>query len=99
MTVNRYPSLHTVVSTTAGQNLHACQGCLFCDLPRDGDMDIPLSSLVQLVLMNDEQVLTSRTLWSDAVLESARTACSRNINLQKVILALREEAGRRKVRE
>lgn len=98
MAVYRYPSLHSIVLNAAGQNLRACQGCLFCDLPRDIDMDIPLSSLVQLILMNDEEVLTSRTLWSDSVLAAARSACSRNINLQKVILAMRAEANRREVR-
>jgi heterodisulfide reductase subunit C len=68
---------------------------MVCDLPRDESMDVSLSALVQLILMNDEEVLTTRTLWSDAVLQSARTACMRNFNLEVVILALREEARKR----
>jgi heterodisulfide reductase subunit C len=58
-------------------------------------MDIPMDSLIQLVIMNDEEVLTSRTLWSDEVLHSAHDACARELDLEKIILVLREEAIRR----
>jgi hypothetical protein len=58
-------------------------------------MDIPLASLVQLVLLDDEEALQSRTLWSDAVLEAARGACDRGLDLRAVMLALRDERTRR----
>jgi heterodisulfide reductase subunit C len=58
-------------------------------------MDIPMDSLIQLVIMNDEEVLTSRTVWSDEVLQSAHDACARELNLEKIILVLREEAIRK----
>jgi heterodisulfide reductase subunit C len=45
--------------------------------------------------MNDEEVLTSRTLWSDEVLHSAREACARELDLEKILLVLRDEAIRR----
>jgi heterodisulfide reductase subunit C len=89
------PTLRTVVINATGQDLRTCRGCMVCDLPRNDGMDVSLGAFVQLVLMNDEEVLTTRTLWSDAALQSARTACKRNFNLEKIILALRDEAKRR----
>jgi hypothetical protein len=59
------------------------------------ELDIPLGSLVQLILQNDEEALHCRTLWSDAVLEAARGACKRGLDLYAVISALREEKLRR----
>jgi hypothetical protein len=47
--------------------------------------------------MDDEEALLSRTLWSDSVLEASHGACKRGINLHAVMMALREEAKKRKV--
>jgi hypothetical protein len=47
--------------------------------------------------MDDEEALLSRTLWSDSVLDASRGACKCGINLHAVIMALREEAKKRKV--
>jgi hypothetical protein len=60
-----------------------------------GEMDIPLAGLIQLVLLDDEEALQSRTLWSDAVLEAARDACDRGLDLRAVMMVLREESVRR----
>jgi hypothetical protein len=59
-------------------------------------MDIPLSSLIQLVMLNDEEVLHCRTLWSDPVLETSRGACKHGLDMYAMITALREESLRRK---
>lgn len=59
------------------------------------EMDIPLFSLIQLAVMNDEEVLTCRTLWSDQVLQASTEACARDIKLEDVLLALRDEAIQR----
>jgi len=58
-------------------------------------MDIPLTSLVQLINLNDEEVLTCKTLWSEEVLQHAKEACSRQLNLEAIILTLRNEAVQR----
>ena len=52
-------------------------------------MDIPFSSLVQLVLQDDVEVLHCRTVESDSVLGLARGACKRGLDLHALILALR----------
>jgi len=88
-------SLRSIVKRTTGQDVYLCHACNDCDIDARDEMDIPLSSLVQLILMNDEEALQCRTLWSDSVLESARGACKRGLNLHAVITALRDETIRR----
>jgi hypothetical protein len=88
-------SLRSIVKKKSGQNVAVCQACTDCDPDGCRDMDIPLSSLVQLILLDDEEALQCRTLWSDCVLEASSTACKRGLDLHAVIIALREESIRR----
>jgi hypothetical protein len=92
-------SLRSIVKKASGQDVVVCHACNDCDPDDPLDMDIPLSSLVQLVLLDDEEALDCRTLWSEAVLESSRAACKRGLRLDAVMLALREEAVRRRQRQ
>jgi hypothetical protein len=85
-------SLRRLVKQNTGQDVCTCQACFDCDIQIRDEMDIPLGSLIQLVLQNDEEALHTRTLWSDAVLAASRGACKRGINLYAVILALRNES-------
>jgi hypothetical protein len=59
------------------------------------EMDVPLPTLIQMVLLNNEEALQTRTLWSDAVLEAARSACNQGLALHTVMLVLRNESARR----
>lgn len=88
-------SLRRVIKAATGQDVHICHACFECELPMSDEMDIPLGSLVQLVLLDDEEALQCRTLWSDAVMEASRGACKRGLELRAVMLALREESKRR----
>ena len=88
-------TLRRLILTKTGQDVQKCRGCQLCNTDTGQDMDIPLDSLIQLVNMNDEEVFTSRTLWSDIVLHSAHDACARELDLEKIILVLREEAIKR----
>lgn len=88
-------SLRSVVKKASGQDVYVCHACNDCDIRANGDMDIPLSSLIQLVLLNDDEALECRTLWSDSALEAARNACKRGLNLHAVMIALREESMRK----
>ncbi len=89
------PNLRSIVKNATGQDVRVCQACLDCETSCPEGVDIPLGSLVQMVLFDDEEVLTSRTLWSDCVIENARFACKRGLNLQVLMYALREEARHR----
>jgi heterodisulfide reductase subunit C len=88
-------TLRRLILTKTGQDVTRCRGCQLCNTEDSHDQDIPLDSLIQLVIMNDEEVLTSRTLWSDEVLHHAREACVRELDMEKILLVLREEAVRR----
>lgn len=88
-------TLRRLILTKTGQDVIRCRGCQLCNDEYSREQDIPLYSLIQLILMNDEEVLTSRTLWSDEVLRCARDACAREFDLEKILLVLREEAIRR----
>jgi len=88
-------SLRRLVLLKTGQDVSRCRGCQLCNVEYSREQDIPLDSLIQLVMMNDEEVLTSRTLWSDEVLHCAHEACVRELDLEKILLVLREEAIRR----
>lgn len=88
-------SLRRVIKNATGQDVNTCHACFDCDVPLADEMDIPLGSLIQLVLQNDEEALQCRTLWSDPVLEASRGACKRGLDLHAVMLALRAESLRR----
>ena len=49
------PSLRRVIKDTTGQDINTCHACLDCDVPFPEEMDIPLGSLIQLALQNDEE--------------------------------------------
>jgi heterodisulfide reductase subunit C len=87
--------LRLVVLAATGQDVRKCSHCEFCSTKIDPVQDVSLETLLQMVVMNDEEVLTTRTLWSDKVLESAQHVCASNLNLEAVLLALRNEAWRR----
>jgi heterodisulfide reductase subunit C len=61
--------------------------------------DLSLETMMQLVMQNDEEVLSSKTLWSDEALQRARLMCVSTMDVQKIMLALREEAQRRGLRD
>ena len=88
-------SLRRLILAKTGQDVLRCRGCEMCNCESCPDQDIPLNSLIQLIIMNDEEVLTSRTLWSDEVFRLAHDACARELDLEKILLVLREEAVQR----
>lgn len=91
-------TLRRIVKDRTGQDVYKCQGCQDCDLSIPEELDVPLASLIQLVLLDDEEALESRTLWSDRALHASRGACKRGLNLNAVMLALRDESARRRSR-
>lgn len=87
--------MRKIVLENTGQDLRKCRGCLACDLVTPKNMDVSFGSLVQFILMNDDDILTSNFLWDDSIYEIARKACNKQLNLQSVIKELREEKIRR----
>ena len=89
------PSLKRIVKDATGQDVSRCQACLDCEVTCPDDMDIPVGSMIQMIMFDDEEILTSHTLWSDCVLAKARLACHRGIDIAAVMQVLRGEAQRR----
>lgn len=85
-------SLRHIVKTATGQDVYHCRECQLCDIATDADMDVPLTTIIQMVMFDDEEVLTCRTVWSERVLQEASHACKRGLNLQAILFALRTEA-------
>jgi len=88
-------SLRGIVRKATGQDVYVCHACNDCDIDARDETDILLSSLVQLILLNDEEALHCRTLWSDSVLEASRGICKRGLDLYAVMIALREESNQK----
>ena len=84
-------SLHRLVKDSTGQNVYQCRNCQVCDVSA-ADMDIPLSSIVQMIITDDEEVLSTRTLWSDEVLDKSRYACKKGLDLHAILGELRKIA-------
>jgi hypothetical protein len=91
-------SLHIIVKTATGQDVYRCRECQMCDILPDDDMDVPLTTILKMVMFDDEEVLTCRTVWSERVLAEASRACKRGLKLQTILLALRAEARQRGVK-
>lgn len=86
------PSIRRRIKAISGEDIALCQACMDCEEIRTPDMDVALGSLIQMALLNDEEVFAMRTLWSDEVLERAKGACKRGLDLRAILLALRRLA-------
>ena len=88
-------SLRQIVREATGYDVRRCGRCSYCVHFVTPDDDLSLEALLQLVMQNDEEVLTSRTLWSDEALQRARMMCVSTMDVATIMLALRDEARRR----
>jgi heterodisulfide reductase subunit C len=79
--------------------MRPCAACLQCDALLEHEMDVTLRGLIRGVLSNDASVLESRTLWSGQALHRATQSCPRGLDLEAILLALREEGWRRGIVE
>jgi heterodisulfide reductase subunit C len=89
-------TLRKIVLNATGQDVFRCQNCALCENGflnhKEAQPDLTPYSLLQMVVWNDEEVLTSRSVWSDQLLPAFRLACNRGLNIESIILALRQEA-------
>ena len=88
-------SLRAIVLAETGQDVRRCARCAYCAQGAGPGDDLTLEMVLQLVLMNDDEVLTSRTVWSETALEAARHNCVSTLDVPAILLALRAEAVRR----
>jgi heterodisulfide reductase subunit C len=88
-------SLRQIVREATGYDVRRCGRCSYCVHFVTPDDDLSLEALMQLIMQNDEEVLTSKTLWSDEALKRARLMCVSTMDVAAIMLALRDEARRR----
>jgi heterodisulfide reductase subunit C len=88
-------SLRQIVREATGYDVRRCGRCSYCVHFVTPDDDVSLEMMMQLVMQDDEDVLTSKTLWSDAALKRARRMCVSTMDVAAIMLALRAEAKRR----
>jgi heterodisulfide reductase subunit C len=88
-------TLRQVVRQATGYDVRRCGRCSYCVHFAMPDDDLSLEALMQLIMQNDEEVLTSKTLWSDEALKRARLMCVSTMDVAAIMLALRDEARRR----
>ena len=88
-------SLRQLVREATGYDVRRCGRCSYCVHFVTPEDDLSLENMMQLVMQNDEEVLTSKTLWSDVALKRARQMCVSTMDVAAIMLALREEARRR----
>ena len=87
-------TLRNLVREATGYDVRRCGRCSYCVHFVTPEDDLSLEVMMQLVLQNDEEVLTSKTLWSDEALQRARQMCISTMDVPAIMLALREEARR-----
>ncbi len=88
-------TLRQIVREMTGYDVRRCGRCSYCVHFVTPEDDLSLEVMMQLILENDEEVLTSKTLWSEAALERSRQMCISTMDVAAIMLALREEARRR----
>jgi heterodisulfide reductase subunit C len=88
-------TLRNLVRDATGYDVRRCGRCSYCVHFVTPEDDLSLEVMMQLVLQNDEEVLTSKTLWSDEALKRARQMCISTMDVVAIMLALRAEARQR----
>jgi heterodisulfide reductase subunit C len=88
-------NLRQVVRDATGYDVRRCGRCSYCVHFVTPEDDVSLEMMMQLVMQNDDEVLTSKTLWSDVALKRARLMCVSTMDVAAIMLALRAEARRR----
>jgi heterodisulfide reductase subunit C len=89
-------TLRGMVLAATGYDIRRCGRCSYCVKHVQSDAeDLSLETMLQLVMQNDEEILTSKTLWSDSVLNRARSMCVSTMDVAAIMLALRAEARKR----
>jgi heterodisulfide reductase subunit C len=93
--LNAVKSLRQIVREATGYDVRRCGRCSYCVHFVTPEDDVSLEMMMQLVMQDDDEVLTSKTLWSDVALKRARLMCVSTMDVAAIMLALRAEARRR----
>ncbi|UCF49047.1 MAG: 4Fe-4S dicluster domain-containing protein [Thermoplasmatales archaeon] len=80
------------VEELCGENLFGCYQCGTCSAgcPFVDDMDLSPDEVIRYVILDRKEVLNSKTIWLCAACYTCAERCPRNINITKIMEALRQ---------
>jgi heterodisulfide reductase subunit C len=80
------------VEELCGENLFGCYQCGTCSAgcPFVDEMDLPPDEVIRYVILDRKEVLDSKTIWLCASCFACAERCPRDINITKIMEALRQ---------
>jgi heterodisulfide reductase subunit C len=87
------------VMNLCGENLFGCYQCGTCSAgcPYIEDMDLTPDEVIRYVVLDRPEVLNSKTIWLCSACFTCAERCPRDINITKIMEALRQIILRRKI--
>ena len=87
------------VEEISGENLYACYQCGRCSAgcPMVEEMDYLPNQVILAIIRGDESILESKTPWVCAQCYQCGVRCPKNVDIAKIMEALREIKLRRNV--
>ena len=87
------------VEEISGENLFGCYQCGTCSsgCPYIDDMDLTPDEVIRYIILDRLEVLNSKTLWLCSACFTCAERCPRDINITKIMEALRQIILRRKI--
>jgi heterodisulfide reductase subunit C len=87
------------VMDLCGENLFGCYQCGTCSAgcPYIEDMDLTPDEVIRYVILDRLEVLNSKTIWLCSACFTCAERCPRDINITKIMEALRQIILRRKI--
>jgi heterodisulfide reductase subunit C len=80
------------ISELSGEIITLCDQCGTCSAgcPVIEEMDITPSQMMRMVMLGDEDVMESKTMWLCATCNTCTVRCPRELDVSKVAEALRQ---------
>ena len=87
------------VEELSGENLFGCYQCGTCSAgcPYVEDMDLTPDEVIRYIVLDRSEVLNSKTIWLCSACFTCAERCPRDINITKIMEALRQIILRRKI--
>lgn len=87
------------VEDLCGENLFGCYQCGTCSAgcPFVDEMDLTPDEIIRYVILDRPEVLNSKTIWLCSSCFTCAERCPRDINITKVMEALRQIILRKKI--
>ena len=87
------------VEELCGENPFGCYQCGTCSAgcPFIEDMDLSPDEVIRYIILDRKEVLNSKTIWLCAACFTCAERCPRDINITKIMEALRQIILRKKI--